>query len=189
MCVPRRCPIPPTSGSRYRAGPGRSSTECIKCAIVFVTCAAVQWPSASPGDRLQHPQQPENPRTPIHGRQPYIARQDKKPYDSAEPHSGISKAVQPELTVHGAVPAANDCKRMFMVNGHLLPGYTLAPPERTKEEAVKDLLDMSWRTGRCAAHARTGYAVRAPKQKSAAVKPVQQRRRRNPALKKSGPVR
>ena len=38
-------------------------------------------------------------------------------------------------------PIPNDCKRMFMVNGRLLPGYTLAPPAQTREQTVSNLLD------------------------------------------------
>ena len=91
------------------------------------------------------PQQPGNPRyANSWGDSRFIARQDKKPYESAE---AAQRYIQGRFNLYAHLftelspPVPNDCKRMFMVNGHLLPGYTLAPPERTKEQTVNDLLD------------------------------------------------
>lgn len=92
------------------------------------------------------PQQPGNPRyANSWGDSRYIARQDKKQYDNAEAAQWYIQGrfdLYAHLFTELSPPVPNDCKRMFMVNGHLLPGYTLAPPERTKEEAVNDLLRM-----------------------------------------------
>ena len=138
------------------------------------------------------PQQPGNPRyANSWGDSRYIVRQEKKPYDSVE---AAQRYIQGRFNLYAHLftelspPVPNDCKRMFMVNGHLLPGYTLAPPERTKEEAVKDLLDCL-EDGDVAPPTPEPDTPSAPKQKSAAVKPVQPAAKKKTGPKKSGPVR
>ena len=74
----------------------------------------------------------------------YIARQDNKAYDSMD---AAQRYIQGRFNLYAHLftelspPIPNDCKRMFMVNGHLLPGYTLAPPAQTREQTVSNLLD------------------------------------------------
>lgn len=144
------------------------------------------------------PQQPGNPRyANSWGDSRFIARQDKKPYDSAE---AAQRYIQGRFNLYAHLftelspPVPNNCKRMFSVNGHLLPGYTLAPPERTKEEAVNDLLD-------CLEDGDVAPSIPAPepppasKQKTTAPeKPARSaaKKKSSPkksAPKKSGPVR
>lgn len=78
------------------------------------------------------------------GNSRFIARQDKKAYDSIE---AAQRYIQGRFDVYAHLftelspPIPNNCKRMFMVNGHLLPGYTLAPAERTRDEVINDLVD------------------------------------------------
>ena len=139
------------------------------------------------------PQQPGNPRyANSWGDSRYIARQDKKLYDSAE---AAQKYIQGRFNLHAHLftelspPVPNDCKRMFMVNGHLLPGYTLAPPERTKEEAVNDLLDYL-EDGDVAPSMPEPEPSPARQQKAAApAKPARTAAKKKSAPKKSGPVR
>lgn len=38
-------------------------------------------------------------------------------------------------------PVPRECQRMFSVNGYLLPGYTVAPTEKTIEQSADTLLD------------------------------------------------
>jgi len=91
------------------------------------------------------PQQPGNPRyANSWGDSRFIARQDKKTYDSV---GAAQRYIQGRFDLYAHLftelspPVPHDCKRMFTVNGHLLPGYTLAPAERTREEAINDLVD------------------------------------------------
>ena len=39
-------------------------------------------------------------------------------------------------------PVPNECRRMFSINGHLAPGYILAPPDKSEpsKQTVDDLL-------------------------------------------------
>ena len=146
------------------------------------------------------PQQPGNPRyANSWGDSRYIVRQEKKPYDSVE---AAQRYIQGRFNLYAHLftelspPVPNDCKRMFMVNGHLLPGYTLAPPERTKEEAVNDLLDCL-EDGDVVPPISAPEPPPAPKEKTTApspAKPVRSaaKKKTGPkksAPKKSGPVR
>ena len=141
------------------------------------------------------PQQPGNPRyANSWGDSRYIVRQEKKPYDSVE---AAQRYIQGRFNLYAHLftelspPVPNDCKRMFMVNGHLLPGYTLAPPERTKEEAVNDLLDCL-EDGDVAPPMPEPEQPPAPKQKAAApspAKPARPAAKKKTGPKKSGPVR
>lgn len=146
------------------------------------------------------PQQPGNPRyANSWGDSRYIARQDKKLYDDAE---AAQRYIQGRFDLYAHLftelspPVPNDCKRMFTVNGHLLPGYTLAPPERTKEEAVNDLLDCL-EDGDVAPPISAPEPPPAPKEKTAAPSPARPTRPaekkktgiKKSAPKKSGPVR
>ena len=138
------------------------------------------------------PQQPGNPRyANSWGDSRFIARQDKKPYESAE---AAQRYIQGRFNRYAHLftelspPVPNDCKRMFMVNGHLLPGYTLAPPERTKEEAVNDLLDCL-EDGDVAPPMPEPEAPATPKQKAAQPDAKKKTGPKKSAPKKSGPVR
>lgn len=139
------------------------------------------------------PQQPGNPRyANSWGDSRYIVRQDKKLYDSAE---AAQKYIQGRFNLYAHLftelspPVPNDCKRMFMVNGHLLPGYTLAPPERTKEETVNDLLDCL-KDGDVAPSIPEPEQPPAPKQKTAVpAKSARPAAKKKSGPKKSGPVR
>ena len=139
------------------------------------------------------PQQPGNPRyANSWGDSRYIVRQDKKLYDSAE---AAQKYIQGRFNLYAHLftelspPVPNDCKRMFMVNGHLLPGYTLAPPERTKEETVNDLLDCL-EDGDVAPSIPEPEQPPAPKQKTAVpAKSARPAAKKKSGPKKSGPVR
>lgn len=141
------------------------------------------------------PQQPGNPRyANSWGDSRFIARQDKKPYDSAE---AAQKYIQGRFNLYAHLftelspPVPNNCKRMFSVNGHLLPGYTLAPPERTKEQTVNDLLDCL-EDGDVAPSMPEPEPSPAPQQKAAApspTKPTRSTAKKKSGPKKSGPVR
>ena len=138
------------------------------------------------------PQQPGNPRyANSWGDSRFIARQDKKPYESAE---AAQRYIQGRFNLYAHLftelspPVPNDCKRMFMVNGHLLPGYTLAPPERTKEQTVNDLLDCL-EDGDVAPPMPEPEAPATPKQKAAQPDAKKKTGPKKSAPKKSGPVR
>lgn len=140
------------------------------------------------------PQQPGNPRyANSWGDSRFIARQDKKLYDDAE---AAQRYIQGRFNLYAHLftelspPVPNDCKRMFTVNGHLLPGYTLAPPERTKEETVNDLLDCL-EDGDVAPPIPEPEKPPAPAQKAAAspARPVRPAAKKKSGPKKSGPVR
>ncbi len=138
------------------------------------------------------PQQPGNPRyANSWGDSRFIARQDKKPYESAE---AAQRYIQGRFNRYAHLftelspPVPNDCKRMFMVNGHLLPGYTLAPPERTKEQTVNDLLDCL-EDGDVAPPMPEPEAPATPKQKAAQPDAKKKTGPKKSAPKKSGPVR
>ncbi len=74
-----------------------------------------------------------------------IAGQNKKGYASQE---AAQQYIQGRFDLYAHLftelspPIPENQKRMFSVNGHLLPGYTLAPPERAEpdKEAVNALL-------------------------------------------------
>lgn len=138
------------------------------------------------------PQQPGNPRyANSWGDSRFIARQDKKPYESAE---AAQRYIQGRFNRYAHLftelspPVPNDCKRMLMVNGHLLPGYTLAPPERTKEQTVNDLLDCL-EDGDVAPPMPEPEAPATPKQKAAQPDAKKKTGPKKSAPKKSGPVR
>ena len=138
------------------------------------------------------PQQPGNPRyANSWGDSRFIARQDKKLYDNAE---AAQRYIQGRFNRYAHLftelspPVPNDCKRMFMVNGHLLPGYTLAPPERTKEQTVNDLLDCL-EDGDVAPPMPEPEAPATPKQKAAQPDAKKKTGPKKSAPKKSGPVR
>ena len=161
-------------------------------ALSVCACAAVQGRPRHLGDRLQHsPAAGESPVCQLLGDSRFIARQDKKPYESAE---AAQRYIQGRFNLYAHLftelspPVPNDCKRMFMVNGHLLPGYTLAPPERTKEEAVNDLLDCL-EDGDVAPPMPEPEAPATPKQKAAQPDAKKKTGPKKSAPKKSGPVR
>ena len=140
------------------------------------------------------PQQPGNPRyTNSWGDSRFIARQDKKLYDNAE---AAQRYIQGRFNLYAHLftelspPVPNDCKRMFMVNGHLLPGYTLAPPERTKEETINDLLDCL-EDGDVAPPTPVPEEPPVPKQKAAPspAKSARPAAKKKASPKKLGPVR
>ena len=177
---------------QIQGGAWEISNRVYQMRYVFVPVPQSKAVRVTWGIVYNTPQQPENSRyTHSWGDSRYIARQDKKPYDSAE---AAQRYIQGRFNLYAHLftelspPVPNDCKRMFMVNGHLLPGYTLAPPERTKEEAVKDLLDCL-EDGDVAPPTPEPDTPSAPKQKSAAVKPVQPAAKKKSGPKKSGPVR
>ena len=132
--------------------------------------------------RYNTPQQPGNPRyANSWGESRNIAGQDKKLYDNVD---AAQRYIQGRFDLYAHLftelspPVPNDCKRMFTVNGHLLPGYTLAPPERTREENLSNLLD-------CLEDGDIPPPLEkkppAPKERTAAKK--------KSAPKKSGPIR
>ena len=177
---------------QIQGGAWEISNRVYQMRYVFVPVPQSKAVRVTWGIVYNTPQQPENSRyTHSWGDSRYIARQDKKPYDSAE---AAQRYIQGRFNLYAHLftelspPVPNDCKRMFMVNGHLLPGYTLAPPERTKEEAVKDLLDCL-EDGDVAPPTPEPDTPSAPKQKSAAVKPVHPASKKKSGPKKSGPVR
>ena len=178
---------------QIQGGAWEISNRVYQMRYVFVPVPQSKAVRVTWGIVYNTPQQPENSRyTHSWGDSRYIARQDKKPYDSAE---AAQRYIQGRFNLYAHLftelspPVPNDCKRMFMVNGHLLPGYTLAPPERTKEEAVKDLLDCL-EDGDVAPAVSEPEAPPAPKQKDAApAKPAQPAAKKKTGPKKSGPVR
>ncbi|MFG6351115.1 MAG: hypothetical protein K1W21_05735 [Oscillospiraceae bacterium] len=130
---------------QIQGGAWEISNRVYQMRYVFVPVPQSKAVRVTWGIVYNTPQQPGNPRyANSWGDSRYIVRQEKKPYDSVE---AAQRYIQGRFNLYAHLftelspPVPNDCKRMFMVNGHLLPGYTLAPPERTKEEAVKDLLD------------------------------------------------
>ena len=185
---------------QIQGGAWEISNRVYQMRYVFVPVPQSKAVRVTWGIVYNTPQQPGNPRyANSWGDSRYIVRQEKKPYDSVE---AAQRYIQGRFNLYAHLftelspPVPNDCKRMFMVNGHLLPGYTLAPPERTKEEAVKDLLDCL-EDGDVAPAVSEPEAPPAPKQKAAApspAKPAQPAAKKKtgpkkPAPKKSGPVR
>lgn len=92
------------------------------------------------------PQQPGNPKyANSWGDSRFIARQDKKTYDNIETAQRYIQGrfdLYAHLFTELSPPIPNDCKRMFTVNGHLLPGYTITPKERAPQEVADELLDL-----------------------------------------------
>lgn len=140
------------------------------------------------------PQRPGSPRNADPwGDSRFIARQDKKPYDSVE---AAQRYIQGRFNLYAHLftelspPVPNDCKRMFTINGHLLPGYTLAPPERTKEETINDLLDCL-EDEDVAPPSPVPEEPPVPKQKAAPspAKSARPAAKKKASPKKSGPVR
>ena len=185
---------------QIQGGAWEISNRVYQMRYVFVPVPQSKAVRVTWGIVYNTPQQPGNPRyANSWGDSRYIARQDKKPYDSAE---AAQRYIQGRFNLYAHLftelspPVPNDCKRMFMVNGHLLPGYTLAPPERTKEEAVNDLLDCL-EDGDVVPPISAPEPPPAPKEKTTApspAKPVRSaaKKKTGPkksAPKKSGPVR
>ena len=178
---------------QIQGGAWEISNRVYQMRYVFVPVPQSKAVRVTWGIVYNTPQQPGNPRyANSWGDSRYIVRQEKKPYDSVE---AAQRYIQGRFNLYAHLftelspPVPNDCKRMFMVNGHLLPGYTLAPPERTKEEAVKDLLDCL-EDGDVAPAVSEPEAPPAPKQKDAAsAKPAQPAAKKKTGPKKSGPVR
>lgn len=178
---------------QIQGGAWEISNRVYQMRYVFVPVPQSKTVRVTWGIVYNTPQQPGNPRyANSWGDSRYIVRQEKKPYDSVE---AAQRYIQGRFNLYAHLftelspPVPNDCKRMFMVNGHLLPGYTLAPPERTKEEAVKDLLDCL-EDGDVAPAVSEPEAPPAPKQKDAApAKPAQPAAKKKTGPKKSGPVR
>ena len=178
---------------QIQGGAWEISNRVYQMRYVFVPVPQSKAVRVTWGIVYNTPQQPGNPRyANSWGDSRYIVRQEKKPYDSVE---AAQRYIQGRFNLYAHLftelspPVPNDCKRMFMVNGHLLPGYTLAPPERTKEEAVKDLLDCL-EDGDVAPAVSEPEAPPAPKQKDAApAKPAQPAAKKKSGPKKSGPVR
>ena len=180
---------------QIQGGAWEISNRVYQMRYVFVPVPQSKAVRVTWGIVYNTPQQPENSRyTHSWGDSRYIARQDKKPYDSAE---AAQRYIQGRFNLYAHLftelspPVPNDCKRMFMVNGHLLPGYTLAPPERTKEEAVNDLLDCL-EDGDVAPPMPEPEQPPAQKQKAAApspAKPARPAAKKKTGPKKSGPVR
>lgn len=72
-----------------------------------------------------------------------IAGQNRKPYNAMADALNYIQGrfdLYTHLFTEISPLVPDKCKRMFSVNGHLLPGYTLAPPERTSKEAMEELL-------------------------------------------------
>jgi hypothetical protein len=178
---------------QIQGGAWEISNRVYQMRYVFVPVPQSKAVRVTWGIVYNTPQQPGNHRyANSWGDSRYIVRQEKKPYDSVE---AAQRYIQGRFNLYAHLftelspPVPNDCKRMFMVNGHLLPGYTLAPPERTKEEAVKDLLDCL-EDGDVAPAVSEPEAPPAPKQKDAApAKPAQPAAKKKTGPKKSGPVR
>ena len=170
---------------QIQGGAWEISNRVYQMRYVFVPVPQSKAVRVTWGIVYNTPQQPGNPRyANSWGDSRYIVRQEKKPYDSVE---AAQRYIQGRFNLYA---------HLFTVNGHLLPGYTLAPPERTKEEAVKDLLDCL-EDGDVAPAVSEPEAPPAPKQKAAApspAKPAQPAAKKKtgpkkPAPKKSGPVR
>ena len=74
-----------------------------------------------------------------------MARQDKKKYPTME---AAQHYIQGRFDLYCHLfrelspPVPNECRRMFSINGHLAPGYTLAPPDKSEpsKQTVDDLL-------------------------------------------------
>ena len=179
---------------QIQGGAWEISNRVYQMRYVFVPVPQSKAVRVTWGIVYNTPQQPGNPRyANSWGDSRYIVRQEKKPYDSVE---AAQRYIQGRFNLYAHLftelspPVPNDCKRMFMVNGHLLPGYTLAPPERTKEEAVKDLLDCL-EDGDVAPSAPLLEEPPAPKPKPAPSpsKPSRTAAKKKSGPKKSGPVR
>lgn len=75
----------------------------------------------------------------------FVAKQDRKRYDSME---AAQRYVQGRFDLYSHLftelspPVPGQFKQHFKINGCLLPGYTIAPPEQTApdKEAVSELL-------------------------------------------------
>ena len=177
---------------QIQGGAWEISNRVYQMRYVFVPVPQSKAVRVTWGIVYNTPQQPGNPRyANSWGDSRYIARQDKKPYDSAE---AAQRYIQGRFNLYAHLftelspPVPNDCKRMFMVNGHLLPGYTLAPPERTKEQTVNDLLDCL-EDGDVAPPMPEPEAPATPKQKAAQPDAKKKTGPKKSAPKKSGPVR
>lgn len=91
------------------------------------------------------PKQPNSKYANYWGDSIYVARQDKKKYPSME---AAQNYIQGRFDLYSHLfrelspPIPNECKRMFSINGHLAPGYTLAPPDKSEpsKQTVDDLL-------------------------------------------------
>lgn len=91
---------------------------------------------------------PQHPKTEkyYYGGDPILAQQNKKRYDT---HDAAQRYVQGRFDLYAHLftelrpPIPNGYQRIFTINGCLLPGYTVAPPERTEpdEDRVNALLD------------------------------------------------
>ena len=177
---------------QIQGGAWEISNRVYQMRYVFVPVPQSKAVRVTWGIVYNTPQQPGNPRyANSWGDSRYIVRQEKKPYDSVE---AAQRYIQGRFNLYAHLftelspPVPNDCKRMFMVNGHLLPGYTLAPPERTKEEAVNDLLDCL-EDGDVAPPMPEPEAPATPKQKAAQPDAKKKTGPKKSAPKKSGPVR
>ena len=178
---------------QIQGGAWEISNRVYQMRYVFVPVPQSKAVRVTWGIVYNTPQQPGNPRyANSWGDSRYIVRQEKKPYDSVE---AAQRYIQGRFNLYAHLftelspPVPNDCKRMFMVNGHLLPGYTLAPPERTKEETVNDLLDCL-EDGDVAPSIPEPEQPPAPKQKTAVpAKPARTAAKKKSGPKKSGPVR
>ena len=178
---------------QIQGGAWEISNRVYQMRYVFVPVPQSKAVRVTWGIVYNTPQQPGNPRyANSWGDSRYIVRQEKKPYDSVE---AAQRYIQGRFNLYAHLftelspPVPNDCKRMFMVNGHLLPGYTLAPPERTKEETVNDLLDCL-EDGDVAPSIPEPEQPPAPKQKTAVpAKSARPAAKKKSGPKKSGPVR
>ena len=91
------------------------------------------------------PKQPNSKYANYWGDSIYVARQDKKKYPSME---AAQNYIQGRFDLYSHLfrelspPIPNECKRMFSINGHLAPGYTLAPPDKSEpsKQTVDELL-------------------------------------------------
>lgn len=91
------------------------------------------------------PKQPDPKYTNYWGDSIYVARQDKKKYPTME---AAQHYIQGRFDLYCHLfrelspPVPNECRRMFSINGHLAPGYTLAPPDKSEpsKQTVDDLL-------------------------------------------------
>ena len=179
---------------QIQGGAWEISNRVYQMRYVFVPVPQSKAVRVTWGIVYNTPQQPGNPRyANSWGDSRYIVRQEKKPYDSVE---AAQRYIQGRFNLYAHLftelspPVPNDCKRMFTVNGHLLPGYTLAPPERTREDAINDLLDCL-EDGDVAPPAPAPEEPPAPKQEAAPspAKPARPASKKKSGPKKSGPVR
>lgn len=94
---------------------------------------------------------PQRPKTEKYyfGGNPFFAQQDKKRYETRE---AAQRYIQGRYNLYAHLftelcpPIPDGYQRMYTINGCLLPGYTVAPPEQTapdmkKVDALLDLLD------------------------------------------------